>query len=98
MDVFIKLLLSGGMPGKAKQISLPHRRSAASSARRANRFEFVGVDDAHSDLSSLDGSQSLTPAQKFELICQLSLFAYQLKNNTENVPRLLRTTACIRKA
>ena len=98
MDVFIKMLLFGSMSGKAKKISLRRRRSAASSARRANDFEFVGFDEAHSDLSSLDGTRSLTYAQKFELICQLSLFAYQLKNNTENVPRLLRATACIRKA
>lgn len=93
------MLLFGSMSGKANQkLSLRYRRSAASLARRASGFEFMGVDEAHSDLSSLDGTRSLTYAQKFELICQLSLFAYQLKNNTDHVPRLLRTTACIRKA
>jgi hypothetical protein len=61
-------------------------------------FKFVGSDDAHSDISSLDGTKWLTYAQKFELACQISLFAYQLKNSTDYVPRFLRTTACIRKA
>lgn len=36
--------------------------------------------------------------EKFALICQLTLFDYQLKNNCNDIPRFLRTTACIRKA
>jgi hypothetical protein len=77
---------------------LKRKRTAKKTARRDTVLVFVGGDDAHSDISSLDGTLRLSYAQKFELICQLSLFAYQLKNNTENVPRFLRTTACIRKA
>jgi hypothetical protein len=77
---------------------LQRGRQTKNSGRWAHAFKFVGSDSAHSDLDSLDGSRKLTYAEKFERICQLSLFAYQLKNNTEHVPRLLRTTACIRKA
>ena len=99
MDVSTKVLQSTSMLRNAKQKPHPRRkRPITKSARRASSFKFVGVDETHSDLSDLDGTWSLTYAQKFELICQLSLFAYQLKNNTEHVPRLLRTTACIRRA
>ena len=49
-------------------------------------------------MNELDGSVKLSYAKKFELICQLSLFEYQFRNKTTDVPRLLRTTACIRKA
>jgi len=61
-------------------------------------FCFVGKDSDNYKLSRLDGTQDLTPEQKFELICDLTLFHYQLKNNTNDIPRFLRTTACIRKA
>ena len=76
---------------------LKRKRPARKSTRRDMGVVFVGGDDKHSDISSLDGTLRLSYAQKFELICQLSLFAYQLKNNTEDLSRLLRTTAWIKK-
>ena len=48
-------------------------------------------------MSRLDGTESLSYQKKFELICELTLFDYQLKNNTNDLPRFLRTTACIKK-
>jgi len=87
------------MTDKAKRkLSQGRKRPPKRLVRRRAGFKFVGSDDAHYDISSLDGARGLTYAQKFELACQISLFAYQLKNTTEYVPRLLRTTACIRKA
>jgi hypothetical protein len=50
------------------------------------------------NISKLDGTLELSAEKKFELICELTLFHYQLKNNTNDIPRFLRTTACIRKA
>jgi hypothetical protein len=64
---------------------------------QGKQFSFLGKDSDHHLLSSLDGTKQMSYPQKFELICQLSLFDYQLKNNTNDIPRLLRTTACIRK-
>ena len=61
-------------------------------------FCFIGKDSDNNKLSHLDGTQSRTYEQKFELICDLTLFHYQLKNDTNDIPRFLRTTACIRKA
>jgi hypothetical protein len=84
---------------KAKRkLSQGRKQSPKGLVRQGTGFQFVGSDDAHSDISSVDGTMGLAYAQKFELACQISLFAYQLKNGTEDVPRLLRTTACIRKA
>ena len=87
------------MTDKAKQkLSQQRKPPRKRLARRCAGFNFVGSDEVHADISSLDGSKGLTYAQKFELVCQISLFAYQLRNSTEYVPRLLRATACIRKA
>jgi hypothetical protein len=61
------------------------------------KLVYIGSDSEHSRLHELDGSLDQTPEQKFALICALSLFDYQLRNNTDDIPRLLRTTACIRK-
>lgn len=63
-------------------------------------FIYKGNDSdlKHVDFSEIDGTLSLSPEKKLELICQLSQFHYQVKNNTNDIPRLLRTTACIRKA
>jgi hypothetical protein len=61
-------------------------------------FHFVGKDSDLERINELDGTTKLSYEQKFELACQLSLFEYQLRNKTNNVPRFLRTTACIRKA
>jgi len=93
------VLVIATMTDKAKQKhSQQRRRRPKRLARRGAGFNFVGSDEVHGDISSLDGSKGLTYAQKFELACQISLFAYQLKNSTEYVPRFLRTTACIGKA
>jgi len=67
-------------------------------ARKDFAFCFVGHDKDHAKISELDGTHELTLAQKFEMICALSLFEYQMRNNTNDIPRFLRTTACIRKA
>jgi hypothetical protein len=81
-----------------RKLSQGRKRLPRRLIRRGAGFNFVGSDDAHSDISSLDGTKGLSYAQKFEIACQISLFAYQLKNSTDYVPRFLRTTACIRKA
>jgi hypothetical protein len=65
---------------------------------RKKNFHFVGKDSDLRRINELDGTTELSYEKKFELACQLSLFEYQLRNNTTDVPRLLRTTACIRKA
>ena len=62
------------------------------------QFSYVGRDSEHSAISRLDGTYRMSYEEKFALICELTLFEYQLKNNTDDVPRFLRTTACIRKA
>ena len=62
------------------------------------QFAFVGKDSDHGDLSRLDGTLGMSYEEKFSLICDLTTFDYQLKNNTNDIPRFLRTTACIRKA
>jgi hypothetical protein len=66
--------------------------------RQGNTFSFIGRDERHAELSQLDGTLNLTYEEKFALICELTLFHYQLTNKTNDIPRLLRTTACIRKA
>lgn len=66
--------------------------------KRKKEFVFVGSDDQHNKISHLDGTYKMTFHQKFDLICSLTLFEYQLKNGTNDIPRFLRTTACIRKA
>lgn len=66
--------------------------------KKNKAFCFKGSDDLHDKLHELDGSYDLTYEEKFEMLCELSLFHYQLKNSTDDIPRLLRTTACIRKA
>jgi hypothetical protein len=97
-DSSTEIILVNLMLTKTKRRHPPRRqRRTTKPARQVGGFRFVGSEDAHSDVSSLDGTRGLTYAQKFDLTCQLSLFAYQLKNNTDHVPRLLRTTACIRK-
>lgn len=50
------------------------------------------------NLSESDGTLALSPEKKLQLICELVTLNYQLKNKTNDIPRLLRTTACIRKA
>ena len=62
------------------------------------QFVFLGKDNDHSKLSKVDGTLDLSHQEKFALICELTLFDYQLKSNTNDLPRLLRTTASIRKA
>lgn len=56
-----------------------------------------GDDSAHSSMSTRDGTLSMSYQQKFEPICELTLFECELNSQTSEVPRLLRTTACIRK-
>jgi len=58
---------------------------------------FKGSDSEHSRMAELDGTYELSPEEKFAATCALTLFEYQVKNNTDAIPRLLRTTACIRK-
>lgn len=60
-------------------------------------FIFIGRDTELSRISDLDGTLELSYKEKFALICELTLFEYQLKNQTNDIPRFLRTTACIRK-
>lgn len=59
---------------------------------------YLGSDSAHDRLYEIDGTMQQTPEEKFATICQLSLFHYQLIKGTHDIPRLLRTTARIRKA
>jgi hypothetical protein len=93
------VFVTAEMTDKAKRkLSQGRKRRTKRLVGRGAGFKFVGSDHAHSEISSLDGARGLTYAEKFELACQISLFAYQLKNRSEYVPRLLRTTACIRKA
>ena len=62
------------------------------------QFAFIGKDSDHASVSRRDGTLGMSYQDKFSLICDLTLFEYQLKNNTNDIPRFLRTTACIRKA
>ena len=58
---------------------------------------YAGPDD---QLASLDKdylANGSSYAEKLSLMSQISLFEYQMRNNTNDLPRLLRTTACIRK-
>ena len=66
--------------------------------KRKKGFSFVGRDSQLNELNERDGTLALSPAKKFELICDLTLFHYQRINNTNDIPRFLRTTACIRKS
>lgn len=66
-------------------------------SERKKQFSFVGRDCDLDRLSEIDGSWEQTPEERFATICAISLFEYQLRNETADVPRLLRTTACIRK-
>ena len=66
--------------------------------RPRKQFMFVGRDSQHKDMSEKDGTIDMSYQEKFSLICQLTLFEYQFKNKTNDIPRFLRTTACIRKA
>ncbi len=61
-------------------------------------FSFVGKDDMLDKINEMDGTLAMSIEQKFELICDLTLFNFQRVNNTNDIPRFLRTTACIRKA
>ncbi len=66
--------------------------------RRRSGFSYVGSDKDHHKISAMDGTLDLSYEKKFELVCDLTLFRYQLRHNTNDLPRFLRTTACIRKA
>ena len=68
--------------------------------KREVSFVFKGTDEDLNtvNLSEIDGTLALSPEKKLQLICELVTFNYQLKNKTNDIPRLLRTTACIRKA
>lgn len=69
----------------------------AHSKKRNSQFVFQGKDHHHDKLHEIDGSLEQSPEEKFATICALTLFEYQLRNNTDDIPRLLRSTACIRK-
>ncbi len=68
--------------------------------KRTKHYSYMyrDADLAKLNISEVDGTLELSAQEKFELICELTLFNYQLKNNTNDIPRFLRSTACIRKA
>lgn len=68
--------------------------------KKISQFSYKGTDTELDslNLSKMDGTLDLSFEKKFELICELTLFHYQRTHNTNDLPRLLRTTACIRKA
>lgn len=59
---------------------------------------FLGRDSELSRLSEIDPPSALSYAEKLTLISELVRFEFQLRTGESDVPRLLRTTACIRKA
>lgn len=72
-------------------------RQSSLKRRRRSVFSFVGSDRDHNIIEDIDGSNSLSYAEKFELICDLSLFEYQVRNNTTEIPRLDKSVCFIRK-
>ena len=66
--------------------------------KKKTKLIFSGSDDALDKLDCIDPVYRMSYQQKLTLIYQLTLFEYQFRNNTNDVPRFLRTTACIRKA
>ena len=65
--------------------------------KKRSKVVFIGSDEMHSRISEIDSPSSMSYAEKLTLITQLSLFEFQLRNATNDLPRFLRTTACIRK-
>jgi hypothetical protein len=59
---------------------------------------YLGSDQGLNSIHNYDQVFSMSVEKKFELICELGIFQYQLKNGTDAIPRFLRTTANIRKA
>jgi hypothetical protein len=74
-------------------------KKAKSAAERKKRSKllYLGTDNKLDALTEIDPLSSMSYTDKLTLIYQLSLFEYQMRNQTNDVPRLLRTTACIRK-
>jgi hypothetical protein len=58
---------------------------------------YKGHDSNNKNLIEIDSPLRMTYEEKLKLITALTLFEYQRKNNTTDVPRFLRTTALIRK-
>ncbi len=73
------------------------KRSRLKKTKRAIKLIYQGEDCENLNLSELDGSRQMTAEQKIATVCALSLMEYQIRNNTNVIPRLLRTTAVIRK-
>ena len=65
--------------------------------RKRMKLVFIGSDADLEKLNSIDRVSSMSYLEKLAAIYQLTLFDYQVRNATDDVPRLLRTTACIRR-
>ena len=65
--------------------------------RKRSKLLYLGNDSRLDELSEVDSLSSMSYTDKLTLIYQLTLFEFQMRNQTNDVPRLLRTTACIRK-
>ena len=74
------------------------RSNGRARRRESATLIFQGTDSELGALSEIDPVFSMSYVEKLTAIYELTLFEHQVRNETDDLPRFLRTTACIRKA